>query len=250
MMEWSMEGATTFEELADLEMRLLQDGLRPNAEPVERLLHLWRLCLRTEGSMNAARLEVKALQEAHDRENMEVQKKLDQVRVLIAKQNSFNVKLEEENQQLHAQLKQLHLDKEAEKMEVAELLDQGGLCEIILSSPSEQVAYLLVERASLLERLQALDVEKSPSLMAADPAAVFKDGMDKLSFHKAVPSRGQSSWKKLLGLRKAAQSKQKLAVVCSSQQHHCSHYAWGLKGERRQDVEPSSEMSVILTQLN
>ncbi|XP_048111875.1 coiled-coil domain-containing protein 30 isoform X4 [Alosa alosa] len=181
MMEWSMEAATTFEELADLEMRLLQDGLRPNAEPVERLLHLWRLCLRTEGSMNAARLEVKALQEAHDRENMEVQKKLDQVRVLIAKQNSFNVKLEEENQQLHAQLKQLHLDKEAEKMEVAELLDQGGLCEIILSSPSEQVAYLLVERASLLERLQALDVEKSPSLMAADPAAVFKDGMDKSS---------------------------------------------------------------------
>ncbi|XP_041946038.1 coiled-coil domain-containing protein 30 isoform X5 [Alosa sapidissima] len=181
MMEWSMEAATTFEELADLEMRLLQDGLRPNAEPVERLLHLWRLCLRTEGSMNAARLEVKALQEAHDRENMEVQKKLDQVRVLIAKQNSFNVKLEEENQQLHAQLKQLHLDKEAEKMEVAELLDQGGLCEITLSSPSEQVAYLLVERASLLERLQALDVEKSPSLMAADPAAVFKDGMDKSS---------------------------------------------------------------------
>lgn len=55
-----------------METRLLQDGLRPNADPVERLLHLWHLYLRTEGSMNAARLEVKALQAAHDRENMEV----------------------------------------------------------------------------------------------------------------------------------------------------------------------------------
>ncbi|XP_062400374.1 uncharacterized protein si:dkey-264d12.5 [Sardina pilchardus] len=199
MMEWGMEGATMFKELAALETRLLQDGLRPNAEAVERLLHLWKLYLRTEGSMNAARLEVKALQEAHDRENMEVQKKLDQVRVLIAKQNSLNVKFEEENEQLHAQLKQQRGDKEAEKMEVAELLAQGSLGEIISSSPSEQVAYLLAERASLLERLQALDVEKSPPFMDADPA-VFRDGMDKLSFHMAVPSRGQSSWKKLLGL--------------------------------------------------
>lgn len=38
--------------------------------------------------------------------------------------------------------------------EVAKMLYQQGLTELIHSSPSEQVAYLLVERASLLETSQ------------------------------------------------------------------------------------------------
>lgn len=62
-------------------------------------------------------------------------------------------------------------------MEVTQLLDQGGLGEIVASSPSEQVAYLLAERSSLLERLQALEAEKCP-----EPVAVFKDGMDKVVY--------------------------------------------------------------------
>ena len=38
-----------------------------------------------------------------------------------------------------------------------ELLSQEGLGDVGLSSPSEQVAYLLVERATLLERLEAAE---------------------------------------------------------------------------------------------
>lgn len=41
--------------------------------------------------------------------------------------------------------------------EVAKMLYQQGLTELIHSSPSEQVAYLLVERASLLESGEAPD---------------------------------------------------------------------------------------------
>lgn len=41
--------------------------------------------------------------------------------------------------------------------EVAKMLYQHGLTELIHSSPSEQVAYLLVERASLLETSEAPD---------------------------------------------------------------------------------------------
>lgn len=66
-------------------------------------------------------------------------------------------------------------------MEVTELLDQGGLGEIVTSSPSEQVAYLLAERASLLERLQALEAEKCSTTMNPETVAVFKDGMDKVA---------------------------------------------------------------------
>lgn len=46
---------------------------------------------------------------------------------------------------------------DAQISEVAKMLYQQGLTELIHSSPSEQVAYLLVERASLLERREDPD---------------------------------------------------------------------------------------------
>lgn len=42
------------------------------SSPTERLLHLWKLYLGTVGSLNAARLEMKALHETNDKENMKV----------------------------------------------------------------------------------------------------------------------------------------------------------------------------------
>lgn len=45
----------------------------------------------------------------------------------------------------------MSLAKDSQISEVAKMLYQQGLTELIHSSPSEQVAYLLVERASLLE---------------------------------------------------------------------------------------------------
>lgn len=47
--------------------------------------------------------------------------------------------------------------QENQSKELAELLAQEDLGEMGLSSPSEQVAYLLVERATLLERLEAAE---------------------------------------------------------------------------------------------
>ena len=46
---------------------------------------------------------------------------------------------------------------ENQSKELVELLSQEGLGDVGLSSPSEQVAYLLVERATLLERLEAAE---------------------------------------------------------------------------------------------
>lgn len=51
--------------------------------------------------------------------------------------------------------------------EVAKMLYQQGLTELIHSSPSEQVAYLLVERASLLESSDAPDTLTSDGNTAA-----------------------------------------------------------------------------------
>lgn len=46
---------------------------------------------------------------------------------------------------------------ESQTTELAEMLAQEDLAEMGLSSPSEQVAYLLVERATLRERLEAAE---------------------------------------------------------------------------------------------
>lgn len=48
-------------------------------------------------------------------------------------------------------------DAESQTKELAEMLAQEDLAEMGLSSPSEQVAYLLVERATLRERLEAAE---------------------------------------------------------------------------------------------
>lgn len=47
----------------------------------------------------------------------------------------------------------LHLTEEA-RAEIVEMLTQQGLAEITSTSSGEQIAYLLVERAQLLERLE------------------------------------------------------------------------------------------------
>lgn len=52
---------------------------------------------------------------------------------------------------------QLPFLPESQSKELAEMLAQEDLGEMGLSSPSEQVAYLLVERATLLERLEAAE---------------------------------------------------------------------------------------------
>lgn len=47
---------------------------------------------------------------------------------------------------------------ESESKELEEMLAQEDLGEMGLSSPGEQVAYLLVERATLLERLETVEM--------------------------------------------------------------------------------------------
>lgn len=46
---------------------------------------------------------------------------------------------------------------EAQLKEVEEMLEQEGLSEIAHSNASEQIAYLLVERTTLLEKLEMAD---------------------------------------------------------------------------------------------
>ncbi|KAM4613744.1 coiled-coil domain-containing protein 30 [Polymixia lowei] len=119
--------------------------------------------------------------------------------------------IQQENDYLREQLHGLMSLHDAQQGEVAEMLRQQGLAEVMDSSPSEQVAYLLVERAAFLEKTQGSDGSmghgsaSSASQLKAD-AQVLKANADQ-SPHKGAPRHGQSPWKRLFGLRKAAQSK-------------------------------------------
>lgn len=54
-------------------------------------------------------------------------------------------------------LKVVFPSPESQQKEVEEMLEQEGLVDVACSSPSEQVAYLLVERSTLLEKLETLE---------------------------------------------------------------------------------------------
>ncbi|KAM9630996.1 coiled-coil domain-containing protein 30 isoform 11-T18 [Morphnus guianensis] len=76
------------------------------------------------------------------------------VRNLTEERDAITTEYEKENEQLRLELTRLQLQREAQLKEVEEMLEQEGLSEIAHSNASEQIAYLLVERTTLLEKLE------------------------------------------------------------------------------------------------
>ncbi|CAJ0936295.1 unnamed protein product, partial [Ranitomeya imitator] len=79
------------------------------------------------------------------------------IRHLTEEREALTTDFEKENIQLRIGLEKLQIQQDSQLKEVEEMLDQEGLNEISHSSPSEQIAYLLVERATLLEKLELLE---------------------------------------------------------------------------------------------
>ncbi|XP_014021754.1 myosin heavy chain, embryonic smooth muscle isoform isoform X7 [Salmo salar] len=206
------------EEQKELELVVLclqEEGMAPGASVKEQLGFLWRLFQHSEGRLVAVTHDLDSLRARHSAEMAEVQRYLEHIRSLSEKRDALAQEYEQENEVLRAQLQRLTLQQDAQMNEVAEMLYQEGLAEVIPSSHSEQVAYLLVERASLLERPNDPQV---PDAQAGTPSASQQETQSQIqcpkeSMDQGAPSRGQSPWKRLFGLRKAAQSKQALASV-------------------------------------
>ncbi|KAM3824292.1 uncharacterized protein M6D78_016766 [Vipera latastei] len=102
----------------------------------------------------------------------EVQNYVDHVWALTEAQDALVAEYKQENEELRRKFAQLQLELDSQHKEVAELLALEGLTGIVHSSPSEQVAYLLVERSALLERMAALEEELgAPLLCLGRPCA-------------------------------------------------------------------------------
>ncbi|XP_069775019.1 coiled-coil domain-containing protein 30-like isoform X2 [Narcine bancroftii] len=142
-------------ELEDILNRLKEDGINTKAcSANEHLCHLWHIYQRSEAKLQATKQDLNGLQKQQATEMMEVENYVDHIRNLLVEREAVMAENERENELLRAQLQQLKQEQEMQVKEVKEMLDQEGLADITHSGSSEQVAYLLVERATLLEKLE------------------------------------------------------------------------------------------------
>ncbi|XP_036844042.1 coiled-coil domain-containing protein 30 isoform X4 [Oncorhynchus mykiss] len=214
-------------ELDQIALRLQEGGLAPSASAEECQRHLWRQLLHCEGDLRTATQELHTLRTQQATEMKEVENYVEHIRGLLEERESLTAEYEQDNEQLHADLQQIRLQQDSQRKEVVEMLAQEDLGEIGLSSTSEQVAYLLVERATLLERLEAAERRLDTQNLTGNLREVhLQDELDhirhtleeelrqqretmqrtKESMSQEQQSPAQRPWKKLFGLRKSSQS--------------------------------------------
>ncbi|XP_056097790.1 coiled-coil domain-containing protein 30 isoform X2 [Rhinichthys klamathensis goyatoka] len=144
-------------ELDEISLRLHRDGVSPEASTDERERHLWHLLQSSEGSLTAATEDLQSLRTQQASEMREVENYVEHIRNMLEERESLTAEYERDNEQLRAELALMKHQQDSQCKEVVEMLEQEGLADISQSSASEQVAYLLVERVTLLERLEAAE---------------------------------------------------------------------------------------------
>ncbi|XP_008287855.1 coiled-coil domain-containing protein 30 [Stegastes partitus] len=197
------------EELKQISTWLSEEGLHPDSPQEAQLCLLWRALQRTRTRLSNVTRELETHRSQHLAEMAEVRKSLEQIRIFTEHKDVLAQEIQDENDRLKEQLRRLISLQDAQISEVAKMLYQQGLTELIHSSPSEQVAYLLVERASLLETSEAPEKptgDGGPAGQVETTAPPLNTSV-RQSSHKGAPRHGQSAWKRLLGLHKASQSK-------------------------------------------
>ncbi|XP_072739997.1 coiled-coil domain-containing protein 30 isoform X8 [Ciconia boyciana] len=151
---------------------LRAEGADPAAPAEEQLGLAWRLLRRAEARLGD--LERRRAEEMRD-----VESYVGHVRNLTEERDAITTEYEKENEQLRLELTRLQLQQEAQLKEVEEMLEQEGLSEIAHGNASEQIAYLLVERMTLLEKLEIADQKlNSHSYVDRLCAAQLQDEFD------------------------------------------------------------------------
>ncbi|XP_073512897.1 coiled-coil domain-containing protein 30 isoform X2 [Phyllobates terribilis] len=141
----------------DIVDKLKEKGFNPGTSTEEYLCFLWDLYQIAESRLQASTNSLEELKLQQAEEMKEVENYVAHIRNLTEEREALTTDFEKENIQLRIDLEKLQIQQDSQLKEVEEMLDQEGLNEISHSSPSEQIAYLLVERATLLEKLELLE---------------------------------------------------------------------------------------------
>ncbi|XP_044206572.1 coiled-coil domain-containing protein 30 isoform X2 [Thunnus albacares] len=201
----TMDHEEVLTELDQISMRLQEDGLPPAASPEERQRHLWQQLLNSEAKLQSATQELQTVRTQQANEMKEVESYVAHIRGLLQQRECLTAGYERDNEQLRQELHHIRQQQESQSKELAEMLAQEDLGEMGLSSPSEQVAYLLVERATLLERLESAERRLDSQSLPDNLREVHLQGSS------------QSPWKKLFGLRRSGQSKHNITPAHSEE---------------------------------
>ncbi|XP_040009974.1 coiled-coil domain-containing protein 30 isoform X2 [Xiphias gladius] len=224
----TMDHEEVLSDLDQISVRLQEDGLPPAASAEERQRHLWQQLLRGEAQLRSATQELRTLRTQQANEMKEVESYVAHIRGLLEERECLTAEYERDNEHLRHELHQIRQQQESQSKELAEMLAQEDLGEMGLSSPSEQVAYLLVERATLLERLEAAESRlESQSLTGSlreghhqehigEDLKQQREDMQE-SIDNMTKCSSQSPWKKLFGLRRAGQSKHNITPAHSEE---------------------------------
>uniref|UniRef100_A0A3B4ZZK6 Coiled-coil domain-containing protein 30-like n=1 Tax=Stegastes partitus TaxID=144197 RepID=A0A3B4ZZK6_9TELE len=227
-----MDHKEVWTELDQISMRLQEDGLPPGASAEERQRHLWQQLLNSEGKLQSATQELQTLRLQQANEMKEVESYVAHIRGLLEERECLTADYERDNEHLRHELHQIRHQQENQSKELAEMLAQEDLGEMGLSSPSEQVAYLLVERATLLERLEAAERRLESQSLSGNFKEVHHQehirdmmGQDlrqqREDVQKTIENMSkcssQSPWKKLFGLRRSGQSKHNITPAHSEE---------------------------------
>nr|XP_034972832.1 coiled-coil domain-containing protein 30 isoform X1 [Zootoca vivipara] len=175
-----MEGAQPENaHIEDITQQLKEEGVDTTAPANDQLCYVWSLFLRSQEELHSAAGELEKLRRQQVEEMREVENYVAHIRTLTEARDALATAFERENVQLRVEVTQLQLEQESQQKEVEEMLEQEGLFDIAHSSPSEQVAYLLVERSTLLEKIDALEQKlQSPSCLESLCAAQLQDQLD------------------------------------------------------------------------
>ncbi|XP_026187368.1 coiled-coil domain-containing protein 30 isoform X3 [Mastacembelus armatus] len=220
-------------ELDQISVRLQKDGLPPSTSAEERQHQLWQLLLNSEAKLQSATQELQTLRTQQACEMKEVESYVAHIRGLLEERECLTADYERDNEHLRHELYQIRQQQESQCKELAEMLAQEDLGEMGLSSPSEQVAYLLVERATLLERLEAAERRLESQSFTGNLGEVhqqeqichmMEDGLrqQREDVQKGVNSMTkqcstQNPWRKLFGLRRSGQSKHNITPAHSEE---------------------------------
>ncbi|XP_069391708.1 coiled-coil domain-containing protein 30 isoform X2 [Paralichthys olivaceus] len=198
------------EELEQITTWLTEEGCAPGSPKEAQLCFLWRGLQSTRACLSRVTREQDMQRSQHLAEMAEVRKSLEQIRIFTEQKDVLAQQIQDENDQLKEQLQQLISLQDAQISEVAKMLYQQGLTELIHSSPSEQVAYLLVERASLQETSEHLTNNSNNLMSAGDSGSPRRTEtqVSKSNGRERAPHHSHSPWRRLLfGLHKASHSK-------------------------------------------
>ncbi|XP_021367882.1 early endosome antigen 1-like isoform X3 [Mizuhopecten yessoensis] len=169
----------------EIDQKLEEDGMSHDCTDEDKLLLVWKLYQHTEATLQTAIENEEKLKLAQTAEMQEVENYVEHIRHLSDEREALIQELETENDQLKGDITQLKHDQNAEAVlnETAEMLIQQGLDDIAMVSTSEQIAFLLVERARLLDELEA-EQSRTISPMEAITDGEVSEDILKLTLEK------------------------------------------------------------------